>query len=80
MLKNLVVNNKKYLKIKSSIGELIRLLSTRQLTKMQSRPLRPLAIMPFGAAGTGKSTILNGLAGKPGHFKNSNTCEPGETK
>jgi GTP-binding protein EngB required for normal cell division len=30
-----------------------------------------LAIIPFGGPGSGKSTILNGLAGKPGHFKNS---------
>jgi GTPase Era involved in 16S rRNA processing len=30
-----------------------------------------LAIIPFGAPGSGKSTVLNGLAGIPGHFKNT---------
>jgi GTP-binding protein EngB required for normal cell division len=50
------------------------------IAMMQSKPQRPLAIIPFGAPGAGKSTILNGLAGIPGYFKNTNTCEPGQTK
>ena len=32
---------------------------------MQSCPLK---IIPFGAPSSGKSTVLNGLAGRPGYF------------
>jgi GTP-binding protein EngB required for normal cell division len=41
---------------------------------------RPLAIIPFGGAGSGKSTVLNGLAGTPDYFKSSKTSASGQTQ
>ena len=37
-------------------------------------------MIPFGAPGSGKSTVLNGLAGIPGHFKNTQTTASGQTQ
>ena len=41
---------------------------------------RPLSVFPIGGAGAGKSTILNHLIGKPGHFLSSRSTESGVTK
>jgi len=47
---------------------------------MMQSSQRPLAIIPFGGPGSGKSTILNGLAGTPQYFRSSETSATGETQ
>jgi predicted GTPase len=47
---------------------------------MMQSSQRPLAIIPFGSPGSGKSTILNSLAGTPQYFKSSKTSASGCTQ